>query len=197
MSGLAAAVAALRAGGLVVHPTETVYGIGTALSAGEPGLVRVRRAKRCAPGRPFLLLASDEEEAFALWAEVTAAARDLARRAWPGPLTLVGPAGCGLPPSLLGRERYRGSWVHTLSVRVPGDPFVRELLAALGEPIVSTSANVSGMPPPATFAEVDLEALAPDLAIDRGRCPAGTPSTVLSVLTDPPTLLRAGAWPWP
>ncbi|HCP48130.1 MAG TPA: threonylcarbamoyl-AMP synthase [Deltaproteobacteria bacterium] len=196
---LARTVELLLGGGLLVYPTETVYGIGTALSAGDPGVERVRRAKGSAPGRPYLVLAGDRDAAFSLWTRVSPAARAMALEAWPGPLTLVGPARDGLPQSLLGHVELEGTLtgrVPTISVRVPGDPRLVELLQALGQPLVSTSANPAGAPPPDRFDGVDLDSLAPDLAIDGGVCRAGTPSTIISVVGDRPRLLRAGAWPF-
>lgn len=193
MGDMEAAVAALAAGGVVVLPTETVYGLSVALSAGEPGLERIRRAKGSPPGRPWILLAADATAAFSLWGRVSPAIRELAGRAWPGPITLVGPARDGLLRGLLGSS----GGVPTVSVRVPGDPWLRELLAALGEPIVSTSANRAGTSPPATIDQVDVVAMAPDLAVDRGRRPGGIPSTIVDVVVSPPRLLRAGAGIWP
>jgi len=193
-------VASLRAGGMLVYPTETVYGMGTALSAGDEGVERVRRAKGAAPGRPYLVLVGDSEAAFALWSTVSPLARTLSERAWPGPLTLVGPARADLPQSLLGWTDGGGDGgeasIPTISVRVPGDPRLRELVEALGEPLVSTSANPAGDAPPDTFEAVALERLAPDLAVDGGACPSGTPSTLVSVVGSCPRLLRAGAWPF-
>ena len=184
---------AFRSGALVVYPTETVYGIGTALSAGDSGVARIRAAKGSPPGRPFGVLAADIDSAFELWRDVTGPARRLGSRAWPGPLTLVGPARVGLPSSLLGDV----GGVSTISVRVPGDPWLLGLLRAIGEPIVSTSANRAGEPPPIRYEDIDLDSLAPDLAVDRGGCRGGVPSTLVSMLQDPPELLRAGAFPWP
>ncbi len=174
----------------MVHPTETFYGIGTALSAGDAGVDRVRVAKRAPGGRPYLLLAADTEMAFTLWTEASPQARELAERAWPGPLTLVGPARDGLPGSLLGSLAGAAS----VSVRVPGLASARALSKSLGEPFVSTSANRSGQPPPTSFDEVDLEALAPDLALNGGTCPGGEPSTLVSVVGERLEVLREGAW---
>ncbi len=179
----------LRDGGLVVYPTETVYGIGTALSAGQAGVERVRAAKGSPPGRPFLVVAADAAMAFSLWSRIPDAAHALADEAWPGPLTLIGPAREGLPPGLLGERDGEP----TISVRVPGDAWLRRVLTSLGEPLISTSANRAGEPPPGAFEDVDLDALRPDHAVDRGRCAGGTPSTLIDLLTDPPTLLRRGA----
>ncbi|MEE2830472.1 MAG: Sua5/YciO/YrdC/YwlC family protein, partial [Myxococcota bacterium] len=117
MSAVAEAAATLRRGGLVVYPTETVYGIGTALSAGDAGGARVRAAKGSPAGRPFLLLAASTEASLALWSEVPPWARELAAEAWPGPLTLVGPAREGLPACVTGTAADGRA---SLAVRVPG-----------------------------------------------------------------------------
>lgn len=191
MSGVAEALATLRNGGLLVYPTETLYGIGTALSAGERGVARVRAAKGSSPGRPFLLLAADVSSAFGLWSEVPVAARRLAESAWPAPLTLVGPAREGLPAGLLGQGP---DGAPTVAVRVPSHPWLLGLLGELGDALISTSANTAGGPPPVSFNEVPLGALAPDLAIDRGPCQAGEPSTLVSCLEAVPVVLRQGAF---
>ncbi len=191
-------LAALRQGALVVYPTETVYGIGVALSAGEAGIERLRAAKGSPAGRPFILLAATTEMAFSLWSEVPLAAKMLAWSEWPGPLTIVGRARPGLPAGVLGAAEVPGidvmESVPTVSVRVPGDPALCQLITRLGEPILSTSANLVGEPTPLACDDVDLEALEPDLVLVSGPCPGGLPSTVLTVVEDPPRVLRQGAW---
>lgn len=187
--GIADAVAVLRSGGLLIHPTETVYGIGCALSVARETGGRLHAAKGSAPGRPYLLVAAEPEQAFALWSELPAPARALAEAWWPGPLSLVGPARVGLPDPVLG-----GGEVPTVGVRVPSHAGLLRLLAALGEPMLSTSANLSGRPP-SVHLPVDL--LGADLALDGGLCPGGSPSTILSLLSDPPVLLRPGPISWP
>lgn len=179
---MTAAADVLRAGGVLVYPTETVYGIGVALSA---DVSAVARAKRSPPGRPYLVVAADEAMARALWTEPPPP--ELAAH-WPGPLTLVGPARAGLPPEVLGES----GGAPTIAVRVPGDPWLRALIAEVGEPIVSTSANLAGAPPPVAFADVDLDALRPGLAIDRGRCGGGRPSTLVDFVCKPWKILRPG-----
>jgi len=188
------ALAAFRSGAVVVYPTETVFGIGVALSAGEAGIERVRAAKRSPPGRPYLLVASSTEMAFSLWSEVPPVAAVLGASEWPGPLTMIGPARDGLPPSLLGQLETPDGPVRTVSVRVPGDAALRQLVGRLGEPILSTSANLAGRPTPLTFEELELDALAPDLVLETPRCEGGLPSTILSTVEDPPRVLRQGAW---
>jgi len=190
VSGLVEAAVTLRSGGLLVYPTESVYGLGTALSAGEAGVARVRAAKGSPENRPFLLLAADTETAFGLWSEVTAAARSLGESAWPAPLTLIGPARSGLPAGVLG-EGPAGE--PTVAVRVPSDPWLLSLLLELGEPLLSTSANLADGPAPVRFSEIPLGALAPDLAIDRGACSGGRPSTLVCCLGEH-RVLRQGEY---
>jgi len=187
------ALAVLRRGGVLIYPTETVYGLGTALSAGEGGVERVRAAKGAPAGRPYLQLVADAASAFALWSRVPASAHQLAALHWPGPLTMIGPAGPGLPASLLGSANVQDEVVPTVSVRVPGDDRLRALLRALGEPLLSTSANRSGQPAPASFDAVTTQNLAADLAIDAGDCSSGMPSTLVSLLQEPPRVLRQGS----
>ena len=117
----------------------------------------------------------------------------LAQRYWPGPLTMIGPARQGLPESLLGSVETGGVRRATVSVRVPGDERIRELISLLGEPLLSTSANLRGAGAPVAFSDVDLESLAPDLAVDAGACPGGKPSTLVSLMGDEPLVLRQGS----
>lgn len=182
------AVAALRQGSLVVYPTETFYGLG-ALATLPSALGRLAAAKLRPPGKPLPLVAADATMAFALWAEVPAVARVLARSFWPGPLTLVAAAEPGLPaPVTMGGA---------VGVRVPGSGLARELCRRAGGPVIATSANPSGGPPPASVEQLDPELLARiDLVLDGGRTPGGLPSTVVQVGVDGPRLLRAGAVPW-
>lgn len=188
------ALSALRGGALVVYPTETVYGIGVVLSAGDAGIARVRAAKDSRRPRPYLVLVHSPEAAFALWSHVPPVARVLALAAWPGPLTLVGPARDGLPAALLSQVETDDGPVASVAVRVPGDPALRQLLGRLGEPLLSTSANVAGSPPPVRGADVDLDSLQPDLFLEAEACPGGEPSTLMDVIVDPPSILRQGAW---
>jgi L-threonylcarbamoyladenylate synthase len=185
---VAAAAAALRRGELVVYPTETFYGLG-ALAVLPAALDRLAAAKLRPEGKPLPLIAADEAMAFTLWVEVPEAARTLARTFWPGPLTLVLPAAPGLPAPL--------ALAGTVAVRVPGAPLARELCRLAGGPVVSTSANPSGGPPPVEPSALDPALLARiDLVLDGGRTPGGLPSTVVEIRDRVPVLLRAGAVEW-
>lgn len=185
---VALAAAALRQGSLVVYPTETFYGLG-ALSTLPAALARLGDAKLRPAGKPLPLVAADAAAAFALWAEVPDEARVLAGRFWPGPLTLVAPAAHGLPgPLTLAGE---------VGVRVPGSILARELARAAGGPLVSTSANPSGGPAPASVDALDPDLLGRvDLVLDGGPTPGGLPSTVVRIGAGDPRLVRAGAVPW-
>jgi len=181
----------LRDGGLVAHPTETVYGLGCALRA--DALARLARLKRPGAPRPFLLLVRGAQDAPGLvWTEE---ARRLARAFWPGPLTLVLRAARGdYPAEVMGEGG-------TVAIRASPHPAVLAVLGELEEPITSTSANLPGEPPAATVDAVRavLEALAPGdppvWILDAGPLPPSPPSTVLAVTGGRPRLLRAGAVP--
>lgn len=180
----------LRDGGLVAHPTETVYGLGCALRA--DALASLARIKRRGSGpRPFLLLVRGAQDVPGL--EWTEEANRLAHAFWPGPLTLVLRAAGEYPAEVLGEGG-------TVAVRASPHPAVLAVLGELGEPITSTSANRPGEPPAATAEEVCevLAALAPDdpfWILDGGPLPPSLPSTVLAVTGGRPRILRAGAVP--
>jgi L-threonylcarbamoyladenylate synthase len=181
---VARAAAALRAGELIVYPTETVYAVGGA--ALEAAAVRrARLAKGRADDKPLPLIVADADGARALCRTWPAAAEALAARFWPGALTLVLPASARVPV-----EVTAGSG--TVAVRVSGLALARALSGAAG-PLVSTSANRAGEPPAATCAEA-LAALgtAVALALDGGAC-VGAPSTIVDLTGDRPTILREGS----
>jgi L-threonylcarbamoyladenylate synthase len=185
-----AAIAALRAGRLVAVPTETVYGVACLLDAAA--IERLLDAKRRPPSKGITLLVADVAQAASV-GELPPAARRLAARFWPGPLTLVVPlrSETALPESLTGGSGAIGC-------RVPDHPVPRALARALG-PLPLTSANLSGAPDAREAAEV-VRQLGAALAIvlDDGPSPGGVPSTVVRFDrgADRPALLRAGALPF-
>jgi L-threonylcarbamoyladenylate synthase len=183
-----AAAAALRRGGIVAYPTETFYGLG-ALARDGAAVARLARAKGRPDGKPLPLLAADRAQVEEVALLGPLAAR-LADAHWPGPLTLVLPARPGLAPEI-------AAGTATVGVRIPGSEVARALARAAGGAIVSTSANLSGEPPPRR-----AEELAPplrgalDLVLDGGETPGGLPSTVVSVEGDAVRLVRDGAVPF-
>ena len=186
---LAAAAAVLRSGGLVVLPTDTVYGL-----AALPHLPDAVRAVFRAKGRPsgmhLPVLAATVEQVRGLGVAFGAAASVLADRWWPGPLTLACAfdPGSGRPDWLAGRDE--------VAVRVPDHDFVRALLRETGV-LVVTSANPHGTATPLT-AEAVSASLGPSvgLVVDGGAL-TEVPSTVVSLVGREPVVEREGVIPAP
>lgn len=178
----------LRAGGLVVFPTETVYGLG-ADAANPQAVARIFAAK----GRPHFnpLIAHVLDLALARrQGDLHPKAIALAERFWPGPLTLVAPRRADSTVTELAC-----AGLATVALRAPAHPMARDLLAAFGAPIVAPSANRSGHVSATTaqHAASDLGD-AVDLILDGGPAPVGVESTIVAIGADGgATLLRPGA----
>ncbi|MFL5297359.1 MAG: L-threonylcarbamoyladenylate synthase [Phenylobacterium sp.] len=183
---IAEAAAALNAGGLVILPTETVYGLA-ADAANPRAVAKVYEAKGRPAFNPLIAHVADLTTAQRI-ARFDTRAEWLAQRFWPGPLTLVLPvldetAVCDLARAGL----------DTVAVRAPAHPIAQAVLQAFGGPLVAPSANRSGRPSPTTFADAMEETgAAAAFALDGGPCRVGLESTVVSLL-DAPRLLRPGA----
>ena len=178
----AAALDEFRSGGLVVLPTETVYGLAV-LPSGPRAVDVMFRRKGRADNRPVAVLVADVDQARTL-VEPGPAFELLAAAFWPGPLTVVTTRGVGFSARLGGDQA-------TVGVRCPDHELVRALAAEVG-PLAVTSANRSGRPTEAD-ARSAAEALGGDLLVlDGGPC-TGAPSTVVDVLADPARVLRAGS----
>lgn len=173
----AAAARLLKAGGVAVIPTDTVYGIA-AHPACPAAVARVCTIKGRPTGKPIALLASDTAAVTAFGATFPKAAQRLADAYWPGALTLVLPCGNG----------YEG-------FRVPDHAATRALLADCGGTLRVTSANLSGqMPATSAVAALKSVGLEADLVINDGVSPGGVPSTVVKVAPDGTlTIIREGA----
>ncbi len=181
------ATEALGAGGLIVYPTETLYALGG--RALDPRAAeRTRAAKGRPDGQPLPLIAADLHQARRLFEAWPDSAARLAERFWPGPLTIVLPAGSDVPSEVMGGGG-------TVGVRVPGRELPRSLCRAVG-PLIATSANRSGQPPATRCAEA-LAAVGSwvALALDGGVCD-GAPSTIVDLSGSEPRLLREGAFAW-
>jgi L-threonylcarbamoyladenylate synthase len=185
---MAEAGALLRAGKLVIFPTETVYGLGACgLDAGA--VERIYRAKERPPEKGLILHVAAPEHVTQVAHGVGPLAQALMERFFPGPLTLVLPAR-DVVPSIVTAD---GS---TVAVRMPDHPVALALIRACGSPVAAPSANRSGEPPPRTADEA-LRGLdgRVELVLDAGPCPVGTPSTIVDLTTAPPRVLREGAIP--
>ena len=180
------AAAALRGGGLVVLPTETVYGLA-ADAANPRAVAAVYGAKGRPSFNPLIAHVADIATARRI-ARFDDRAERLAAAFWPGPLTLVLPIADEAAVCDLAR-----AGLDTVAVRAPGHPLAHALLEAFGGPLVAPSANRSGRPSPTTFADAMEETGASAaVALDGGPCAIGLESTVVALL-DQPRLLRPGA----
>ncbi|HSW48930.1 MAG TPA: L-threonylcarbamoyladenylate synthase [Bryobacteraceae bacterium] len=175
----------IRGGGLVAFPTETVYGLGA--NALDPVAVgRIFKAKGRPSTSPLIVHVDSVEMARELVEEWPEAAGTLAARYWPGPLTLVLPKKPIVPDVVT-------AGLATVGIRVPAHPAALALIRAAGVPIAAPSANrFTGLSP--TTAEHVREGLAgrADFILDGGPSQVGIESTVLSLATHPPQLLRPG-----
>lgn len=181
-----AAARALKAGGLVLMPTETVYGL--AADASDPRAVAAVYAAKGRPSfNPLIAHVPDVVTARRI-ARFDDRAEALAAAFWPGPLTLVLPVAD--PAAVCDLAR---AGLDTVAVRAPAHPLARALLQAFGGPVVAPSANRSGRPSPTTFAAaVEETGAAAAAALDGGPCQVGLESTVVALL-DEARLLRPGA----
>ncbi len=186
------AAAALADGAVVAVPTDTVYGL--AVDPTQPDAVeRLFTCKGRPSDVPLPILVAGSEQVALVADELEVAARILADRYWPGPLTLVVPRRPGFTVDLGGPPAAR----QTVGVRRPDHPVVIALCELLG-PLAVTSANLHGAPPATTADEV-VRVFAgsdqPELVVDAGRCD-GVPSTVVECRGPASRCLREGALPW-
>ena len=184
-SDIEQAAEVLRAGGLVALPTETVYGLGA--DAENPAAVaRVYLAKGRPPTHPLIVHLAGAEQLDG-WADgVPDAARLLAERFWPGPLTLVLRRGSRVPLEATGG-------LETVALRVPNHPVALELLKAFGGGVAAPSANRFGSVSPTTAEHVRAElGDAVDFVLDGGPCEVGVESTIVDATGGTLSILRPG-----
>ncbi|MDQ3732685.1 MAG: L-threonylcarbamoyladenylate synthase [Actinomycetota bacterium] len=185
--GLEAAATAIRAGQLVILPTDTVYGI--AADAFTPrAITGLLAAKGRGRAMPVPVLIADTDTLEGVSVNLSSAARLLTRACWPGGLTVI----VEHPPTL---AWDLGDAQGTVGVRVPDDDMARDLLRETG-PLGVSSANRSGRPPARTADEA-IEQLGDVIAVvlDDGPRLSGEPSTIVDCTSDPPRVLRVGAVP--
>jgi L-threonylcarbamoyladenylate synthase len=175
--------------GVIVYPTETIYGLGA--NALEPKIVdRVYRIKQRPKSNPILVLIPNRLSLEELVTGIPDTAEILMDKFWPGPLTLVFKASPIVSPILTGGSGKLG-------LRLSSDKFCRELLSICKIPITSTSANLSGEPNPDSIGIINKRVLdAVDLVVDAGKLTSQIPSTVVDVTKGKVELLREGAVPF-
>jgi len=174
----------VRAGGVVLLPTESFYGLGV-LPDSAAGVERVFRLKARPANRHLLVLCADWSQLEEL-VEVPSRWRVRLSRTWPGALTAILPSRRPLAAAPSGK----------LAVRIPGHALLRALLYRVG-PLTGTSANRSGSPPHTRPLEAVADLVGePDLVLDGGPSPGGSPSTLVDLGGAEARILRIGPAPW-
>lgn len=177
----------LRKGGVIAFPTDTVYGLG-ADAFNTRAVARVYEIKNRPENQQFPLLIADAKQLTTLAKSIPEIAWFLARRFWPGGLTLVLSKKNSLPAALGSQP--------TIAVRIPNHPVCLALIEGLGHTITGTSANTSGQPAALTADEVGQQLKGKiDLIINGGKCRGGRESTIVDVTSEPPIILRQGIIP--
>lgn len=173
-------------GGLIVFPTDTVYGVAAAVERPD-AVARLYVAKGRPLDRPIPVLIASLDQLERLAAAIDERVQKLASQFWPGALTIVVPAQPWLPPEVV---RDTGA----VGVRMPDHPVALAIIRALGGALAVTSANRSGEREART-AEEAFEALGNqvELIVDGGTCPGGVPSTVIALTPTGITVMRHGA----
>lgn len=186
----------LTAGGLALVPTETVYGVGVAISAFAANLetpgpdtgygrIFTLKQRELTQTVPWLVDGPAALERYGK--DVPHSICALAEKLWPGALTLVVPAADDVPPFMRAADG-------TVALRASASPVVQELIARCGSPLAVTSANTHGKPAPISFDEVEPRILAGvDVAVDAGETPCRDASTIVAVRDGELQILREGA----
>lgn len=182
---LALAAEIIKNGGLVGLPTETVYGLG-ANGLDSDAVKRIFLAKGRPQDNPLILHIHAPEQMADFCHDIPPAAWELARRFWPGPLTMVLPVKALVP-------RTTTAGLDTVAVRCPDNAATREIIRLAGVPIAAPSANTSGKPSTTTAAHVlhDMDGKI-EAIVDGGACRVGVESTIVDLTGPQPRLLRPG-----
>lgn len=185
---IAHAADALRAGGVIVYPTDTLYGLGAdALS--DEAVSKIHTIKGRDEHKPIHAIVADLEMA-ERFAYIDGTARILAEKFLPGPLTLILKKKDGIETGI-------AKGIDTFGIRIPDNSFCRQLVESFGGPITTTSANRAGMHPMPTVQGIleqfgeQAELIA--CSIDAGEAPKRVPSTVVDCSGERPIILREGA----
>ncbi len=179
------AAALIKTGGVAVFPTDTVYGLGASIFK-QGAIDRLFEIKRRLCSKGLIAMIADVSDVEKVCREIPDQARVLMREFWPGPLTLVMPASDSVPRLMT----VKG----TIGVRLPNFKPAIELIRAVGEPLATTSANISGRASPLSVGEAkDALGDRVDVYIDGGTSPVGIESTVVDTGVRPPKIYREGA----
>lgn len=174
----------LRNGGIVAIPTETVYGLA-ADAFNEDAVKNIFVAKGRPQDNPLIVHISSFEQIYTLAREVPDSAKRLAEKFWPGPLTIILPKKDTVPDVTSGG-------LDTVAIRMPSHNIANKIIG-LSCPLAAPSANISGFPSPTAFEHVEADMMGrADAVCDGGDCQVGVESTVITLATEVPLLLRPG-----
>lgn len=173
----------LRSGGIMVLPTDTIYGLHCISSSG-PAVDRIMRLKGRTGRSAFILLVSNMEMADRFVEDWPGESRELLERSWPAPLTAVLPAGGRVSPGLAPDGR--------VALRIPALSPLRRLIEQTGAPLISTSVNISGKKPLSRIKDIIRDFPGLDAYISRMGRPCSLPTTVVDFSAAPFKILRQG-----
>ncbi len=178
-------IAILKQGGIIAFPTDTVYGLGCSIF-NESAVRRIYEVKQRPLDMALPVLISSLKQLSYITVKMPGVVNCIAEKFWPGPLTLV----------LLKSNKVPGivtAEANTVAVRMPAHPIPLAIIKGMGEPIIGTSANISGRPSPATARDVFKQLGSKiELIIDGGISPGGKESTILDLTPGNPVVLREG-----
>lgn len=188
LSSIEKAAEMIKAGGLVAFPTETVYGLG-ARATDSDAVKKIFTVKGRPADNPLIVHLASLRQLDDVALEIPPQAELLAKRFWPGPLSLVLRRSKLIAPEV-------SAGLHTVAVRMPAHPTALKLIKAVGDPLAAPSANLAGRPSPTSYLHVlnDLSGMI-DAVIKATNCRIGVESTVLDLTVDQPVILRPGGVP--
>jgi tRNA threonylcarbamoyl adenosine modification protein (Sua5/YciO/YrdC/YwlC family) len=180
------AVKILRRGGVVIIPTDTLYGLSATLTS-DAGYKRILDIKECDGDRNFLLLASSIDMVDRFICSWGCASKEQLADIWPAPLTGIFPSGSNCP-----------SWAgESIAFRVPDYDPVRRVIEKVGEPILSTSVNAKGNSPLHRYDVIEEQfGSSVDLIAECQITRQDLPSTIVDFSRSKPHLVRQGSYPW-
>ena len=170
------AVGVLKKGGIVIFPTDTVYGIGCRFDD-KDAIFRLYKIKKTPTTQPFPILVTNLSQVEGL-AIINRTGEELIKKFWPGALTII-----------LKSKNGKGK----IGFRMPDPELVRSLIDGVGEPVIGTSANFHGYPTPKSYKELNPDLIKLVDFVMEGECEGGVESTVVDATFDPPKVLRRGA----
>jgi L-threonylcarbamoyladenylate synthase len=138
----------LREGGVILYPTDTIWGLGCD-ATNEQAVEKIYNLKKRSGEKSMIVLVADERQVLQYVANPDLAVFDWLKKN-PGPTTVIYDGGIGLADNLVADDG-------TIAIRICGDNFCKQLIKRFGKPIVSTSANISGHTPPKNFTEINAE----------------------------------------